>query len=135
MQQLGRQLGIPLSLLPPHVAPDTVRRDEALALLLKEGLRPSMSRAADEIDAFSQMLDANSASRRLVALQPPADCLVCGSASNWEEIAAVICAAAAVVCIVVPAGCPAASAGCAAAGATFVTLWVVCQIARGTGLC
>src|SRR5687768_2611836 len=27
MQQLGRQLGIPLSLLPPHVAPDTVRRD------------------------------------------------------------------------------------------------------------
>lgn len=134
MQQMAAELGIPSSMLALHHEADISSRDEALTMLLREGLTPSMKRAAAGIDAFSRELDARRANIRSVALQIP-DCWVCAAADRAKTQADIVCGIVAVGCLVTPPVCPELIALCAAAEATWLSLSAACWAAQQGGLC
>jgi hypothetical protein len=126
MQRLATELAFPLSLLPPHAAPDPAGRDKALDLLLDEGLDALMRQVADVLETTAPSWDERAAVVQRAALQCPNCDWACALVPTAEQAMTIACAA-------VPFFPPAAEV-CAAASATFITVLGVCigcQIAVG----
>lgn len=133
MMRFADDLGVPRSWLPPHTAPDPFLREQALDLLLKEGVTPSIQRAADTLDDMADVIDSRRARVRTVMMQippyngNPGNCdSICGAADNAKQLMEGVCAAAAVAAMIPGAGQVAATA-CAAAAATWLSLMAGCS--------
>ena len=121
MQKLAQEIGFPLHLLPPHEAPNPTRREQALRVILEEGLLPGIERAAQELEEKGEELDRRGAAIRSIAMLRACE-LPCDAAEAMGDVMQIYCAAM----LVFPALAPA----CELAAGSWLMLLAACYGCR-----
>ena len=125
MKRLAAEWGVGDQAAAFHAthASDPFRREQALDMLLKEGLAPSLRRAAEDLNECGAWLDKRAATIRPVASLRQTDCgWSCAIAHTLGDIMDVACAAAILF--------PLLGEACIAASAAFFGAMVGCWLCQ-----
>ena len=121
VERLGKAIGFPMHLLPPHGAGDLAKREEVLNIILNDGGLPTIfARAAEELDKAGAVMDERGGGIRLAQLSDNDSCAsgACGLADAAEEAMTLYCALAVIFPWFIPA--------CEGAIAAWLTLMAAC---------
>ena len=126
MERIADTLGVPVSMRPPHTPADPFRLEQALDLLLKEGIFPSIERAAVQLEQRGAQIDQRPPAQiALVVLRQDGFCAsVCAGADALWHVSEVACAAAAALPL------PLLIEACALASQACLALYAACLLCQ-----